>query len=232
MSSPRPVAPDLPDWLEPVLEISRTAPPWLPDFTAPAGSSPRAASVLILFGEGANGPEVLLTERSHDMRSHAGQVAFPGGSQDLEDADAVDAALREAQEETGLDPVGVDVFGELPPLWLPPSNFVVTPVLGWWREPTPVRAVDPGETASVHIVSIAELVEPANRVTVHHPSGHRGAGFLVRGLVVWGFTAALLDRLFNLSGWERPWDTSRVIDLPAVLVESSLRDLERWQVEP
>jgi 8-oxo-dGTP pyrophosphatase MutT (NUDIX family) len=228
----RRAAPQIPAWLQPVRQVSESAPQWRPEFRPPAGGSARAASVLILFGEGADGPEVLLTERAHDMRSHAGQVAFPGGSQDAEDADEVAAALREAQEETGLDPLGVDVFGELPALWLPPSNFIVTPVLAWWRQPSPVRSADPAETASVHIVSIAELLEPANRVTVQHPSGHRGAGFLVRGLVVWGFTAALLDRLFNLAGWEIPWETSRVIDLPGVMVESSLRDLERWQVEP
>lgn len=230
--SPRPVAPELPGWLEPVVQIVRAAPQWRPEFTPPADGSARPASVLILFGDGPDGPEVLLTERSHDMRSHAGQVAFPGGSQDLDDADEVAAAIREAEEETGLDPRGVDVLGELPPIWLPPSNFVVTPVLGWWREPSPVRAIDPGETASVHVVTIAELTDPGNRVTVHHPSGHRGAGFLVRGLVVWGFTAAVLDRLLDLAGWAQPWDVTRVIDLPEVLVQSTKRDLERWQVEP
>jgi len=232
MSAQRPTAPELPDWLEPMREISESRPRWRPEFQPPQDNTARPASVLILFGDGVDGPEVLLIERSHDMRSHAGQVAFPGGSQDLDDADEVAAALREAQEETGLDPRGVEVFGELPALWLPPSNFVVTPVLAWWRDPSPVRAADPAETASVHIVPIAELLAPANRVTVHHPSGHRGAGFLVRGLVVWGFTAALLDRLFSLSGWELAWDTSRVVDLPGVMVESSLRDLARWQVKP
>ena len=54
----------------------------------------------------------------------------------------------------------------------------------------------------------------------------------MRGLVVWGFTAALLDRLFDLAGWARPWDATRVVDLPEVMVAESLRDLERWQVEP
>jgi len=226
------VVPDLPAWLEPMLEVSRTAPPWTTDFSPPTDGSPRRASVLILFGEGADGPEVLLTERSHDLRSHAGQIAFPGGAQDATDADEVACALREAEEETGLDPAGVDVFGELPEFWLPPSNFAVTPVLGWWRTASAVRAVDPAETASVHLVPVAALVDPANRVTFDHPSGYRAAGFQVQGLTVWGFTAALLDRLFDLAGWAEPWDKRRVIDLPAVMVQSSLRDRERWQVEP
>ena len=89
----------------------------------------------MLFGERSQrGPDLLLTERAHDMRSHPGQVSFPGGSIDAGET-PVQAALREAEEETGLDPAGVEVFGELPELWLPPSNFAVTPVLGWWRHP-------------------------------------------------------------------------------------------------
>jgi 8-oxo-dGTP pyrophosphatase MutT (NUDIX family) len=224
------VVPDLPAWLAPMVEVGRTAPPWLSTFTPPTDGSSRAASVLILFGEGADGPEVLLTERSHDLRSHAGQIAFPGGAQDPTDADEIACALREAEEETGLDPSGVAVFGELPAFWLPPSNFAVTPVLGWWQTPTAVRAVDPAETASVHLVPIAALLDPANRVTFDHPSGYRAAGFQTHGLTVWGFTATLLDRLFELAGWTEPWDRSRILELPSVMVQRSTAaaDDDRW----
>jgi hypothetical protein len=107
----------------------------------------------------------------------------------------------------------VVTFGRLPDLWLPPSNFAVTPVLGWWRDPSPVWAADPREVASVERVSIAELVDPANRVTVVHPSGYRSPGFLVRGLTVWGFTAGLINRLISLAGWEEPWDATRLVDV-------------------
>ena len=148
------------------------------------------------------------------MRSHAGQPAFPGGALDPEDDGPVAAALREAHEETGVDPSGVEVFAALPDLWLPPSGFVVTPVLGWWREPSPVWARDPAEVAAVHRVPLEELLEPAHRFQVRHPSGYVGPAFGVRGMVVWGFTAGLLDRMLWLAGWERPWDRDRTEDLP------------------
>lgn len=180
------------------------------------GPDARAASILILFGAGDDGPDVLLLERAHDMRSHAGQVAFPGGSQDPEDDDESAVALREAVEETGLDPSGVEVCAVLAPLWLPHSNFAVTPVVAYWADPSPVSAVDPAETASVHRVPLAELADPANRFLVRHPSGYVGPAFAAQGLYVWGFTAALVATLLRLGGWERPWDEGRVEDLPPV----------------
>lgn len=117
------------------------------------------------------------------------------------------------REETGLDPAGVDVFGLVPDLWVPVSGFVVTPVLGYWRDPSAVSAVDRTEVASVHRIPIAELVDPANRARVRHPSGYIGLGFEVRGLVVWGFTAGILSGMLDLAGWSRPWDDTRIIDL-------------------
>lgn len=174
----------------------------------------RESAVLILFGDGPRGSDVLLIERSRDLKHHPGQAAFPGGGAEPGDDGPASTALREAVEETGLDPMGVDVLGLLPTLWVPPSDNRVTPVLAWWRDPSAVWAVDPAEVAAVARVPIAALADPANRFRVRHPSGHIGAAFDVGELFVWGFTAGLLDRLLEIGGWARPWDRLDVRDLP------------------
>lgn len=205
---------DIPEFLLPLATSIHGVPAHsLTRFTPPADASRRAA-VLALFGVGEQGPDLLICERAHTMRSHAGQPAFPGGAVDDSDADETEAALREAQEETGLDPAGVTVFGGLPNLWVPGSGYVVSPMLGWWHKPVPVRPVDAAEVASVHRVPIAELAEPSRRLRVRHPSGYVGFGFDVRDLLIWGFTAGLINGMLDMGGWSQPWDDTRVVDLP------------------
>ncbi|MFI1681928.1 NUDIX hydrolase [Streptomyces sp. NPDC020607] len=209
----------LPSWLDPVVHAAQTVQPLqLSRFLPPESGAGRQSAVLILFGEGEKGPEILLMERAGSLRSHAGQPSFPGGALDPEDGDPqgegpLRAALREAEEETGLDPRGVQLFAELPRLFIPVSDFVVTPVLGWWRTPTPVGVVDPNETARVFTVPVADLTDPANRATAIHPSGHHGPAFLVESALVWGFTAGVIDRILHFAGWERPWDRGRQVPL-------------------
>ncbi|MFE6282484.1 NUDIX hydrolase [Streptomyces sp. NPDC057877] len=209
----------LPGWLDPVVRAAETVEPvQLSRYLPPEDGAGRQSAVLILFGEGERGPELLLMERASSLRSHAGQPSFPGGALDPEDGDPqadgpLWCALRESEEETGLDPSGVQLFGVLPKLYIPVSGFVVTPVLGWWRQPSPVGVVDPNETARVFTVPVADLTDPANRAMAIHPLGHKGPAFLVESALVWGFTAGVIDRLLHYAGWERPWDRDRLVPL-------------------
>jgi len=179
----------------------------------PPASGGRASAVLVLFAEGQHGPDLLLIQRSQGLRLHAGQPAFPGGAVDVADDGPVAAALREAAEEVGLDPGGVDIVGTLPELFISRTGFRVVAVLAWWRRPCAVAPVDPAEVAAVERVSVSELADPAARLMVRGPSGFLSPAFRVRRMLIWGFTAVLVDRLLALAGWERPWDAAKVMDL-------------------
>jgi 8-oxo-dGTP pyrophosphatase MutT (NUDIX family) len=167
-----------------------------------------------LFAEGANGPDLLYVQKNEGLRRHAGQPAFPGGKIDDTDDSPVGTALREAAEETGLDPSGVDVLATLPELFIARSQFRVVPVLAWWRAPSAVRPVDIGEIAAVERISVADLADPANRVMLRFPSGQSGPAFRIGSMLIWGFTGLITDRLLALGGWERPWDDTVIREMP------------------
>ncbi|THJ68417.1 CoA pyrophosphatase [Arthrobacter echini] len=189
----------------------------------------RKAAVLILLGDRRDDPagpvpdaapddlDILFVVRASSLSNHPGQVAFPGGAIDDGDADEGAAALREAQEETGLDPDGIEILGLLPAVGLPVSNFMVTPVLGWWSEQSPVHAVDSAESELVFRCPVSRLLDPAYRRTaVVRRDGFvsRTPAFLTEDAVIWGFTAMLLDEMFEQLGWTRPWDRSREMPAP------------------
>lgn len=196
-----------------------------PSRILPDPATARHSAVLVLFGvldsapAQAAGPvgrdlDVLLQRRSPTLGHHAGQISFPGGGVEASDRDITATALREAVEETGLDPTGVEILGTLPELPVPVSNNLVTPVLAWWTRVSEVAAVDQRESVEVFRVPVADLLAPANRATIEHLRNGRSfrtPAFTVRGVLVWGFTGIVLARLFDELGWSVPWDQGRTV---------------------
>lgn len=201
-------------------------PGWLRDLAAsaermevpaelrPPADGGRRSAILILFGDAGAGPDLLLVQRSDSLRRHAGQPAFPGGVIDAEDHGPAGAALREASEEAGVDPGGVDVISVLPDLYIARTGYLVSPVLAWWRKPVPVAPGDPAEVASVARVPVADLADPRHRLMIRYPSGQAGPAFQAGGMLIWGFTALVIDGLLTMGGWARAWDATSVVDLP------------------
>jgi 8-oxo-dGTP pyrophosphatase MutT (NUDIX family) len=202
-----------PAWLQAIREVlptlsSEVLGRWQP----PTDFDGRESAVLLLFGDDDGVPELVVIQRSQNLKHHPGQPAFPGGGMDPHETPAM-AALREAQEEIGLDPSTVVVLGQLPRILVPVSGYAVTPVVAYWQTPHSVGVIDTNEVQRVERISLAELTDPNNRVSVRHSSGYVGPAFLVRELTVWGFTGALLDRVLELFGFAQPWDTTNIIDL-------------------
>ncbi len=210
-----------PAWLDRIPAVLPSVDPhWFSRFQPPEEGG-RESAVLMLFGPPPPGAEsegehVILIERSHTMRTQPAQIALPGGARDPEDHDVVGTALREAEEETGIDPRGVDVVDVLPSLYLPPAQFVVAPVLGWWARPTPAGVRDPAEVHEVLSVPISHLVHPDTRFMVTHPSGFIGPAFELDHLLLWGFTAGLISRVLELAGLAQEWDETRRRPLPEI----------------
>ncbi|MGY3319805.1 NUDIX hydrolase [Arthrobacter sp. TE12232] len=216
---------DLVDLVAAVVAGTAPAPdPRWRELAVEPGERVRKAAVLMLFGALDNVPavsekllapadlDVLLLQRAQTLDDHPGQVAFPGGGIDPGES-VVAAALREAEEETGLNPAGVDVLGAMPELALPRGNFLVTPVLAWWAAQSPVRVVDYGESAQVFRVPVRDLLDPDNRVMAavsRAGQTFQSPAFTVNGVVVWGFTGMILNQLFEQLGWAVPWDRARL----------------------
>ena len=177
--------------------------------TAP-GSPRTAAAVLVPLVQRPGGLQVLLTERTAHLRDHAGQISFPGGRSEPEDADAVATALREAQEEVGLQPHWVEVIGQLP-AYTTVTQYVVTPVVALVHSEAR-WALDTFEVAEAFEVPLHFLMNPAHhqRHAFEHDGVRRqflsmpwrppvdpAVGAPAREYFIWGATAAMLRNLYS-----------------------------------
>jgi 8-oxo-dGTP pyrophosphatase MutT (NUDIX family) len=178
------IPPDLGRMLEPI-----DAP--IPVFE---GLRPAAVVALLLEGEGDDPPRLVLIERSSSLRSHAGQLAFPGGKPEPDDDDLVDTALREAHEEVGLPRGEANVLGRLAPVPTP-TGFFIVPFVGWAPAGWAPRGTSP-EVARILTPSLATLADPA----VHRITGRgkwRGYAYEMHEFAIhepplWGATARMV----------------------------------------
>lgn len=232
-----PLAADLPEWLTRLATAARSGnvhealndPARHVPETNEDGVPPRYSAVLILLGGDPDYrptaihpfPEdatLVLTHRGVDMRNHSGQMAFPGGGWESQDATPIDTAVREAVEETGLNPEGVEPVAVMDPVYIDRTNFAVVPVIAYWREFSPVHPATV-ENDWVQPVAIRELVHPDYRFKLGF-AGWSGPAFDVSGMVLWGFTAGVLDALLRLAGWHEDWDEEIQFDLFRTLEQS------------
>ena len=184
----------------------------------------RDAAVLVLFSGPQDSPsgglpddaDLLVTVRASTLRHHAGQAAFPGGAADPGDRGPIHTALREANEETGIDAGRLQPLATLEKMFIPPSGFHVVPVLAYSQDPGPVAVVDESETAIVARVPVRAFINPENRLMVYRRENTRrlaGPAFLLNEMLVWGFTGQVISAMLDVAGWAQPWNTDDVREL-------------------
>lgn len=172
---------------------------WRPTVSLDSLTTRPASVLVLLFPDEAGEARVVLTERVDRGGHHSGEVSFPGGSAEAEDADVAATAVREAVEEVGLDVngAGVRVIGQLEPFWIPVSNFRVTPILAL-ADRRPTLVANPAEVARiveapVHAFLPDGEIEIVERDVRGWPL--RFGAYPIEGLRVWGATARILGQL-------------------------------------
>jgi 8-oxo-dGTP pyrophosphatase MutT (NUDIX family) len=162
-------------------------------------AEPVPAAVLIGLVEREAGPSVLLTQRTDHLKAHAGQICLPGGRVEPSDRDLAAAALREAEEEVGLEPAKVEVLGSLPP-YDTITGYRIHPVVGWIAPPLDVSP-DGIEVAEVFELPLDFVLDPANHRRQSYRRGALTRGYFVlpyRNRFIWGATAGILVNLAGL----------------------------------
>jgi 8-oxo-dGTP pyrophosphatase MutT (NUDIX family) len=168
------------------------------------GTDCRRAAVLMPILLAPEGARVVYTLRTGELRDHAGQVSFPGGSPEPQDRSLMATALREAEEEVDLEPNLVEVIGEFEDMYIPPSKFLVRPFVGLLREEAEL-VLAPEEVEAIFTVSLEELMSPETfKKVVWKREGrpHEVPIFAVGGHEIWGATAAMTAGLLARLGWE------------------------------
>lgn len=179
-------------------EVTATLmPDWMPEggFAGP----PRDAAVLVALVRRGETHSVLYTERSPELRSHSGQIAFPGGKIDPDDDGPGAAALREAREEVALNPADAQILGYMP-AYFTGSNYLITPVVAEVR-PRGAFVANPGEVKSVFEVSLAQLMRDESFGTFvirRKNEEHTTWQIEHEGLKIWGITANLTRRFYEM----------------------------------
>jgi 8-oxo-dGTP pyrophosphatase MutT (NUDIX family) len=201
------VLPPAPDAVRVVVAGVGSDPDVAAELLMPATTQPRAAAALVLLFPGDDGQaRLVLMERTDDGGAHGGQVSCPGGSLEAADRDAVDAALREAAEEVGLDAVaaGVQVLGRLERIHVAASGFTVDPVVAIAAR-RPILLPNPVEVAAILTPPLAAFLPGAPIIDVEglvRGWPLRYGGYRVEGRVVWGATARILGQLGAVIGPE------------------------------
>ena len=192
------IAEKLLDAPQPIDDAAALQPDWQP--LVPIDRPPVEAAVLIALVRRDGGYSVLYTERSAALRSHSGQIAFPGGKIDPEDSSAAEAALREASEEVALQPESAEIIGYLPH-YFTGTNYLITPVVAV-VEPAAPFVPNPVEVQSIFEVPLPLLSRAENYGTyrVHHGNvEHRTWQIDHEGRVIWGITANLTRRFRDIA---------------------------------
>jgi 8-oxo-dGTP pyrophosphatase MutT (NUDIX family) len=158
----------------------------------------RRSGVLILFYIKESEPHIVLIQRPVYEGTHSGQIAFPGGKVEETDVDIEDTALREANEEVGVVMDDVEVIGKLTDMFIPVSNFIVTPVIGF-IDYSPSFILDPREVAEIVSVKLSKITEitelTLNKVKLNTGLKIEVPTFELNNKIVWGATAVILNEL-------------------------------------